>query len=295
VVEGGDEGPPALAIEEPAEPDVRAIQDGSRSSRAGANPGAPRSDRRPIGPCDVFGCAAFRGAIVAAGPGSVNSAATGPGRGAWRRNRPAPGLATTHLVPEWGTRFSSGQRWGIRLMEGSGNEASSGTTLRIGLAAARNAPSVEERIEAADRFLAEAAARGVAIVCFPEAYIPGLRGFDFPVPPPDQHRQERALEAIRASAAAHGWRRSSAWSGNRAWGGTTWRSSFRGPARSWGTRRRTRSRSRKSRTTWPTAAAGCSRSTGFRSGSPSATRGGATPRGYGGRRSAAPAWSSTRS
>ena len=89
-------------------------------------------------------------------------------------------------------------------MEGSGNEASSGATLRIGLAAARNAPPVEERIEAADRFLAEAAARGVAIVCFPEAYIPGLRGFDFPVPPPDQRRQERALVAIRASAAAHG-------------------------------------------------------------------------------------------
>jgi predicted amidohydrolase len=72
------------------------------------------------------------------------------------------------------------------------------------LAAAKNAPTVAERLATADRFLAEAAAREVAIVCFPEAYIPGLRGFDFPVPPPDQRRQEAALEAMRASAQAHG-------------------------------------------------------------------------------------------
>jgi predicted amidohydrolase len=76
--------------------------------------------------------------------------------------------------------------------------------LRIGLAAARNAPSIGERLEAVNRFLGEAAAQGVAIVCFPEAYIPGLRGFDFPVPPPDQCRQLEALEAIRTAAQAHG-------------------------------------------------------------------------------------------
>ena len=67
--------------------------------------------------------------------------------------------------------------------------------LRIGLAAVRNAPSVEERLQTAERTLAEAAEKGVAIVCFPEAYMPGLRGFDFPVPPPDQSRQESALES----------------------------------------------------------------------------------------------------
>ncbi|CAA9575899.1 MAG: hypothetical protein AVDCRST_MAG49-4215 [uncultured Thermomicrobiales bacterium] len=78
-----------------------------------------------------------------------------------------------------------------------------GSVLRIGLAAARNAPSVDERLEAAGRFLAEAAARDVAIVCFPETYIPGLRGFDFPVPARDQRRQQEALEAIRAMAVAH--------------------------------------------------------------------------------------------
>lgn len=75
--------------------------------------------------------------------------------------------------------------------------------LRIGLAAVRNVPSVEERLETVERVLGEAAAREVAIVCFPEAYIPGLRGFDFPVPAPDQRRQEAALEAVRAAAQTH--------------------------------------------------------------------------------------------
>jgi predicted amidohydrolase len=78
------------------------------------------------------------------------------------------------------------------------------STLRIGLAAARNAPAVEERLRTADRFLAGAGARGVAIVCFPETYIPGLRGQDFPVPPPDQRRQQQALEEIQAAAKRYG-------------------------------------------------------------------------------------------
>lgn len=78
------------------------------------------------------------------------------------------------------------------------------STLRIGLAAARNAPSVEERLRIAERFVAEAAAQDVAVVCFPETYIPGLRGMDFPVPPPDQARQEAALEQLRDAAERYG-------------------------------------------------------------------------------------------
>jgi predicted amidohydrolase len=77
-------------------------------------------------------------------------------------------------------------------------------SLRIGLAAARNAPSLEERLRAVDLFLEEAAAQRVAIVCFPETYIPGLRGQDFPVPPPDQRRQQAALEKVRTAAQRHG-------------------------------------------------------------------------------------------
>ena len=81
---------------------------------------------------------------------------------------------------------------------------SASSSLRIGLAAARNAPSVEERLRAVDRFLADASAQGVAIVCFPETYLPGLRGQDFSVPPHDQLRQQAALEEVRAAARRHG-------------------------------------------------------------------------------------------
>lgn len=44
--------------------------------------------------------------------------------------------------------------------------------------------------------MAEAAARGAAIVCLPEAYLPGLRGQDFEVPPFDQAQQERVLHTV---------------------------------------------------------------------------------------------------
>ena len=76
-------------------------------------------------------------------------------------------------------------------------------SLRIGLAAARNVPSVDERLQTIERFLEEAAAKEVAIVCFPETYIPGLRGQDFDVPPRDQVRQDAVLEEIRATAQRH--------------------------------------------------------------------------------------------
>jgi predicted amidohydrolase len=77
-------------------------------------------------------------------------------------------------------------------------------SLRIALAAARNATSIEERLSTVERFLAEAGQRGVAVVCFSESYIPGLRGQDFSVPSPDQRRQELALERIRAAARRNG-------------------------------------------------------------------------------------------
>jgi predicted amidohydrolase len=76
--------------------------------------------------------------------------------------------------------------------------------LRIGLAAVHNWPTVAERLATVDRMLGEAAERGVAIVCFPETYIPGLRGMDFPVPPHDQHVQQAALDAIAQSAGEYG-------------------------------------------------------------------------------------------
>jgi predicted amidohydrolase len=78
------------------------------------------------------------------------------------------------------------------------------STWRIGLASVRNAPSIEERLQTVDRFLSDAADQAVTIVCFPEAYLPGLRGMDFPVPPHDQRRQQAALDEVCAAAQRHG-------------------------------------------------------------------------------------------
>jgi predicted amidohydrolase len=76
-------------------------------------------------------------------------------------------------------------------------------TLRIGLAAVRNAPSLAERLETVEQVLGQAVTQDVAIVCFPEAYLPGLRGCDFPVPEHDQGRQQEVLEAVRGAAEKH--------------------------------------------------------------------------------------------
>jgi predicted amidohydrolase len=76
-------------------------------------------------------------------------------------------------------------------------------TLRIGLASPRVAATREEGVATVGRFLAEAASRGAAIVCFPETYLPGYRGLGFPTPPADQQAQERALREVCDLARRH--------------------------------------------------------------------------------------------
>jgi len=76
-------------------------------------------------------------------------------------------------------------------------------TLRIGLASPRVAATRADGLATTERFLAEAAARGVAIVCFPETYLPGYRGLDFTTPPPDQAAQEQALRDVCELARRH--------------------------------------------------------------------------------------------
>src|SRR5260370_2021802 len=66
----------------------------------------------------------------------------------------------------------------------------------IALASPRVASSCEEGWDKIKRSLSEAASQGAEIVCFPEAYLPGLRGLDFEVPPFDQAQQARALGAV---------------------------------------------------------------------------------------------------
>jgi predicted amidohydrolase len=76
--------------------------------------------------------------------------------------------------------------------------------VKIALAAPRIASSVDDGLERVDRLMADAAGRGAEIVCFPEAYLPGLRGLDFEVPPFGAAEQERVLDAARQSARTHG-------------------------------------------------------------------------------------------
>ena len=72
--------------------------------------------------------------------------------------------------------------------------------MKIGLASPPIAASVEEGMENVSRLMSEASLGGAEIVCFPEAYIPGLRGQDFEVPTFDQKQQERALDAVSMMA-----------------------------------------------------------------------------------------------
>jgi predicted amidohydrolase len=65
----------------------------------------------------------------------------------------------------------------------------------IALASPRTASTLDEGLDKVKRFLSEGSAQGAEIVCFPEAYLPGLRGQDFEVPPFDETEQERALQA----------------------------------------------------------------------------------------------------
>ena len=66
----------------------------------------------------------------------------------------------------------------------------------IALATPRVASTIDEGLERIQASLAEAADRGARVVCFPEAYLPGLRGMDFEVPDFDRSQQDRALSRI---------------------------------------------------------------------------------------------------
>jgi predicted amidohydrolase len=75
--------------------------------------------------------------------------------------------------------------------------------LIIGLASPRVASSLEDGLARIERLLSEAASKGAQIVCFPEAYLPGLRGQDFEVIAWDERQQERALREVSQMARRH--------------------------------------------------------------------------------------------
>jgi len=70
----------------------------------------------------------------------------------------------------------------------------------IALASPRIASSLDDGLDKIRRCLSEAAARSAEIVCFPEAYLPGLRGQDFAVFSFDLAQQEQALRAVGEAA-----------------------------------------------------------------------------------------------
>jgi predicted amidohydrolase len=72
----------------------------------------------------------------------------------------------------------------------------------IALASPRVASSVDDGLSRIDGAIADAASRGARIVCFPEAYMPGLRGLDFDVPRFDETSQARVLREVAGWARA---------------------------------------------------------------------------------------------
>jgi predicted amidohydrolase len=74
----------------------------------------------------------------------------------------------------------------------------------IALASPRIATSVDDALRRIELGIAGAAVEQAEVVCFPEAYLPGLRGLDFEVPPFDRAEQERALDAVSRMAREYG-------------------------------------------------------------------------------------------
>jgi len=66
----------------------------------------------------------------------------------------------------------------------------------IALASPCIASTLDEGLDKIQQFLSEATAQGAEIICFPEAYLPGLRGQDFRVLPFEQVQQERVLQSV---------------------------------------------------------------------------------------------------
>jgi len=72
----------------------------------------------------------------------------------------------------------------------------------IALASPRPAVSIQDGLARVERLAREAATQGARIVCFPEAYLPGLRGQDFDVCVWDNDVQDRVLHDVAVLARA---------------------------------------------------------------------------------------------
>jgi predicted amidohydrolase len=73
----------------------------------------------------------------------------------------------------------------------------------IALASPRVATSLDDGLEKVGRMISEASGQRAEIICFPEAYLPGLRGQDFDVCAFDATDEQRVLDAVSGFARAH--------------------------------------------------------------------------------------------
>jgi len=73
--------------------------------------------------------------------------------------------------------------------------------MRIGLASPRVASSLDQGLEKVHRLIGQASNEGAEIVCFPEAYLPGLRGQDFEVASFAAADEARVLAEVARTAA----------------------------------------------------------------------------------------------
>ena len=92
-----------------------------------------------------------------------------------------------------------------RLLQQSGGERSDELhgieygrvpSMIIALASPCIATTLDDGLNKTRRLMSEASSQGAEIVCFPEAYLPGLRGQDFEVLPFGPLEQERVLQAV---------------------------------------------------------------------------------------------------
>lgn len=77
------------------------------------------------------------------------------------------------------------------------------STVRIALAALRTPESREASVELAVAAIADAAAAGARVICFPECFVPGYRWPGTTTPPPDAVFLELAWRVIAHAAAQH--------------------------------------------------------------------------------------------
>ena len=75
-------------------------------------------------------------------------------------------------------------------------------TVRIALANVRFPATPDESVRLTEEAVVRAGDGGASVVCFPECYVPGYRGREKAVPPPDQEFLDAAWSRIAAAAKA---------------------------------------------------------------------------------------------